>query len=62
MKICVESCWCGGDVYKFRLTLADGRRFVVVGEDWTRRVAAEARDVLACETGKPRESFRFVHK
>jgi len=62
MKIDVEKCWGGNGNYSFRMTTPDGRRFSLRGEDWTRSLASDARNLLAYETGRDRSSFRFFHR
>ena len=59
MKVFVEMEWTGGDRYYFRLTLPDGRNYRVSGDDWNRKTASAARDLLAVETGEERGRFRF---
>jgi hypothetical protein len=57
MKIKVESCWSGGDNYSFRLSLPDGRRYSVRGDDFSGDVRREAKRILECETGETRFTF-----
>lgn len=61
MRVYVELCWSGGERFSFRLTTADGRRFSVSGDKWTRATASNARSLLAAETGRNRSAFRFIH-
>lgn len=64
MIVHTELCWSGGAYFQFQLTLRDGRRFRVAaggGGHWNRDTAKAARDLLAAETGLPRNRFRFVH-
>jgi len=65
MKVKAEMT-CGGSVFRFRLTLPDGRRTVLrvdEGEGWSRRVATRALNLLQIEFPElARRSIRFdVH-
>ena len=61
MKVNVERCWSGGgDRFTFRLTLPDGSREIVSGQEWNRRTASEALDVLESVYHLKRTAIRFV--
>jgi hypothetical protein len=63
MKVKVESCWGGRDVYQ-RLTLPCGQRLIIRHEHWNRNAAKDALDLIEIETNWtiPRRSIRFdVH-
>lgn len=61
MIVRVESCWGGGDRFYFRLTLPDGRREIVTGDRWSRKLATIALDLLELHA-IPRRSVRFSHR
>lgn len=59
MIVKVESCWGGGDRYQ-RLTLPDGLRLTIQKEDWNRKAASEALDLIGVERPRVlRKSIRF---
>lgn len=59
MKIRVQFCW-NGTRYMFRLLTCGG--LLVRGDEWTRKTATEALDLLAVELPNvPRKSIRFIH-
>lgn len=58
MKVKVEACWGGRDVYH-RLTLPSGQRLIVRHESWNRAAAKDALDLIEIETNQPRRSIRF---
>lgn len=66
MKVKVEGCWSGGEKFSFRLTFKDrwGRwhREGVSGQDWTRKIASEALDILESLYNIPRRTVRFSHR
>lgn len=57
MKVKVEACWGGGDVYH-RVNV-NGDRFRVNRDTWDRKAATEALDVLENVYHLPRSSIRF---
>ena len=59
MLVFVESCWGGGQSTYFRLTLKDGRRFSLSCEEWNRKTARKALDLLEAEIGVDRRRVRF---
>lgn len=63
MIVKLEKCWNGGRSYSFRLTLPDGRRESISGDDggWTKKRATEALDRLSTLYHLPRHSIRFHH-
>ena len=59
MTIKVEGCWNGGSKYSFRLTMPDGSRESIMGEDWTRKLASRALDIAEHVYGFNRRKIRF---
>ena len=57
----VERCWNGGTRFSFRLTMPDGSRESVTGEEWTRKVAGEALNIAEHVYGYDRRNVRFSH-
>jgi hypothetical protein len=63
MNVRVDRCFNGNNKYTFQLIFkVDGHyyRESVRGEDWTRSIAAEAKDKIAYNYGVRRENIRFV--
>lgn len=63
MKVIVTPC-CNGYRWYFRLLWTDSRGDHwqnIAGEEWTRKVASEALDVLEHVYGLDRKSVRFDH-
>jgi hypothetical protein len=63
MNVRVDRCFNGNNNHTFQLIFkVDGRyyRESVRGEDWTRDIAAEAKDKIASNYGVRRENIRFV--
>jgi hypothetical protein len=61
MKVKVESCWAGNSNFYFRLTVPDGTRYRLEGGTWNRRLAGEARTLVARGNASVRKNVRFVH-
>lgn len=63
MKVRVEQCWSGGSKYSYRFTIVSGRyaggRFHITGEEWTRKIATEARDYLQNHYHAKRNSIKW---
>jgi|688.fasta_scaffold2704895_1 hypothetical protein len=58
MKIKVQMCYCGNDVFVFRALVCGG--LLVRADKWDRKAAAEMLDVLEVH-GYDRQKIRFVH-
>lgn len=58
MKIKVQFCYCGNDVFKFRALVCGG--LPVRADKWTRKTATEMLDVLEVH-GFDRKRVRFIH-
>jgi hypothetical protein len=62
MRVKVERCFNGNrDVYTYRMTLPDGRRESIRGEQWSRSLASEAKDRLSSLYHVNRDAIRFDH-
>ena len=61
VSVKVAQCWNGGNKYSFRLTMPDGSRESIGGQDWTRKVARTALDLLQNVYGYERRKVRFRH-
>jgi hypothetical protein len=65
MRVHVTDCWCGADKFKWRLEFKAGDRTVREciyhdpGENWGRKPAALARDIISENWGVKRSSIRF---
>lgn len=60
MKIRVEQCF-GHHLY-FELILQNGDKYRIEGDTWTRKVAAEARDLICSLYKVDRKHIYFDHK
>jgi len=61
MKVRVEGTYGPSSGFRYRLTLPDGRRTSLPGDDWTRELASRALDEVQRLTGARRGSIRFDH-
>jgi len=59
MRVKVESCFNGHKIVQ-RLTMPNSERLILSHEEWSRKVAGEAKDIISLTYNVKRQNIRFI--